>query len=108
MVHRRHVDQKTSGQRDVAGDARAFFADWFFGDLDQNLLAFFEKIRDLRQVLRLLTAEAPATSTRAAKASSARAVTIKRRTSSALGVGGGCCRSSNLGTHIDGSSTLDF
>ena len=41
MVDRRHVDQETSGQRDVAGDARAFLADWLFGNLHQDFLTFF-------------------------------------------------------------------
>ena len=41
VIHRGHVHQKAAGQRDVAGDAGALFADWFFGDLNQNFLAFF-------------------------------------------------------------------
>ena len=48
VVHRRHEDQETARQRDVAGDARAFLADRLLGDLHQNFLAFFQQISDLR------------------------------------------------------------
>src|SRR5260221_4822660 len=44
MFHRRHVNQKAARQGDVRSDARAFLGDWLFGDLDQNLLAFFQEI----------------------------------------------------------------
>ena len=50
VVHRRHVDQKTSGQRDVTGNARAFFADRFLGNLDQDFLPFFQQVADLRDL----------------------------------------------------------
>src|SRR5262249_4808699 len=59
VIHRRHVDQETSGQRDMAGYARAFLADRLFRDLHQYLLTLFEQIADLRQVLRGVPAEAP-------------------------------------------------
>src|SRR3984885_4424568 len=48
MVHRGHVDQETTRQRDVAGNARAFLADRFFRDLHQNFLAFLEQVADQR------------------------------------------------------------
>src|SRR6185437_1824495 len=109
VVHGRHVNQKTSRQRDVAGDASAFFTDGFLGDLYKNFLAFLQKISDLRQVLRLLTAEAPTSpSARAPKPSATRAVTVSCRTSSALGVSGCCCRSSNFDAHINRPIPLDF
>ena len=63
MVHRRHVDQEPSRQRDVAGDARAFLADGFLGNLHQDFLALLEQIADLRNLLRLATREAATTST---------------------------------------------
>src|SRR6267154_4195073 len=39
MVDRGHVHQEAAGQRDVAGDARAFFAERLLGDLDDDVLA---------------------------------------------------------------------
>src|SRR5438876_9024798 len=48
MVHRRHEDEEASGQGDVAGDARAFLRHGFLGDLDEDLLAFFQQFIDLR------------------------------------------------------------
>jgi len=47
VIHRRHVHQEPSGQRDVAGDARAFLADRLLGDLHQDLLPFLEQVGDL-------------------------------------------------------------
>ena len=61
VIHRRHVNQKTSGQRDVTGNARAFFADRLLGDLHQDFLAFFEQISDQRCRLDLIAAEAAST-----------------------------------------------
>ena len=43
MVHRRHIDQVTSGKRNVRGDARAFLAERFFRNLYQDLLPFPEQ-----------------------------------------------------------------
>src|SRR5216684_2378383 len=68
VVHGRHVNQKAAGQRDVAGDARAFLAHRLFGDLDEDLLAFFQKLGDLRLRARVLAtppAGKPATATTA-------------------------------------------
>ena len=48
VIDRRHVNEKTSRQGNVAGDARALFANRFFGDLHQNFLALLQKISDLR------------------------------------------------------------
>src|SRR2546422_7997285 len=39
VIHGGHVHQETPGQRNVAGDARAFLAEGFLGDLDDDLLA---------------------------------------------------------------------
>src|SRR5665213_732189 len=46
VLERRHVDHVAAGQRDVRGDARAFGAEGFFGDLDDDFLAFFQQIAD--------------------------------------------------------------
>jgi len=40
----RHVDDEASRQRDVGRDARAFLAEGFFGDLDDDFLTFFEEV----------------------------------------------------------------
>src|SRR5216684_3639352 len=39
VIDRRHVHQEAAGQRDVAGDARAFLAERLLGDLDDDVLA---------------------------------------------------------------------
>ena len=64
----RHVDQETSGQRDVRRDARAFLGDRLFGDLDQYLLAFTEQVRDCG----LMTIAARLSASRAVRASGVR------------------------------------
>src|SRR6266849_1909925 len=46
VIHGGHVHQEAPGQRDVAGDARAFFAEGFLGDLDDDLLARAEHFGD--------------------------------------------------------------
>ncbi len=38
----RHVDEKAAGERDVAGDARAFFAEWLLGNLHHDVLTGFQ------------------------------------------------------------------
>src|SRR5260370_13966673 len=38
-MNRRHVDEEAARQGDVAGDARALFAERLLGDLDDDLLA---------------------------------------------------------------------
>src|SRR6185369_7552804 len=50
VFDRRHVNQKPARQRDVRRNARAFFSDWLFRDLDQNLLAFAQEVGDRRLV----------------------------------------------------------
>src|SRR5207253_7993877 len=60
VIHRRHVDEEASRQRDMTGDARAFLADWLFGDLYQDFLAFLQQIGDQGQVLGLGAAETAA------------------------------------------------
>src|SRR5262249_61683799 len=47
VVHGRHVDQITSGQRDVAGNTRSLFAHGLFGDLHQNFLTFLQQLGNL-------------------------------------------------------------
>src|SRR5215469_9271979 len=59
VIHGRHVDQKSSRQSNMAGNARALLADGLFRDLHKDLLPFFQQVCDLGQILRLLTAEAP-------------------------------------------------
>ena len=49
MIDGRHVHQETAGQRDVRGDARAFLAERFLGDLYDDFLAFAQKVADRRQ-----------------------------------------------------------
>ena len=49
VIDRGHVNQKASGQRDVAGDARAFFAERFLGDLDDD---FFARLQHFGNQLR--------------------------------------------------------
>ena len=48
MIDRGHVDEKASGQRDVAGNPRAFFSHRFFRYLDKYFLAFLQQIADGR------------------------------------------------------------
>ena len=53
MIERRHIDQKASGKRDVAGDARALFAERLLGDLDDDFLALLQHVRDELRTARL-------------------------------------------------------
>src|SRR3954454_19612595 len=46
VMDRGHINQIASGQRNVAGDARAFLRDGLFGNLDQTLLAFRRQVPD--------------------------------------------------------------
>ena len=46
VFERRHVDHVAAGQRDVRGDARALLAQRLLGDLNDDLLAFFEQVAD--------------------------------------------------------------
>ena len=46
VIERRHVHQVAARQRDVAGDARAFLAERFLGDLHDNFLALLEHVRN--------------------------------------------------------------
>jgi hypothetical protein len=58
-MHGRHVNQEAAGKRDVARDARAFFAERFFGDLDDYILTGFEHFgNELRAARRAGTLEA--------------------------------------------------
>ena len=45
-MNRRHVNKKTARQSNVAGDARAFFAEGFLSDLDDDVLASFQHFGD--------------------------------------------------------------
>ena len=47
VIDRRHADQVTTRQTDVAGEAGALGRDRVFGDLNDDLLTFFEKILDI-------------------------------------------------------------
>ena len=54
VIDRGHVDQEAAGQRDVAGDARALFAQRLLGDLHDDFLAGLQHFGDqLRAALRL-------------------------------------------------------
>ena len=46
VVNRWHVDQEAAGQRDVACDARAFLAEGLLGDLDDDVLAGLQHLRN--------------------------------------------------------------
>ena len=46
VVKRGHVNEEASRQCDVAGDARAFFAQRLFRDLDDDFLALLQHVRD--------------------------------------------------------------
>ena len=56
VVDRGHVDQEAAGQGDVAGDARALFAQRLLGDLDDDFLAglqhFGDELRPARRLWR--------------------------------------------------------
>ena len=71
VIHRRHVDEEASRQRDVAGDARALLADRLFGDLHQNFLTFLQQVGDQGQVLGLGAAETAAASSTPAETAAA-------------------------------------
>src|SRR5271169_1543896 len=54
VIQCRHVNQKAPGQCDVAGDARAFFAQRFLRDLYDYFLALLQHVRDQLRATRLL------------------------------------------------------
>ena len=56
VIDRRHVHEKAAGQRDVAGDARAFFAERLLGDLHDDFLARLEHFGDQLRAARGLLA----------------------------------------------------
>src|SRR6185312_1054434 len=55
VVQRRHIDQVAPRQRHVTGDAGALFAEWLFGDLDDDFLALLQQLRNQLRSSRLLT-----------------------------------------------------
>src|SRR6266852_6196877 len=46
VVDGRHIHKEAPGQRDVAGDTRAFLAERLLGDLDDNVLAGLQHLRN--------------------------------------------------------------
>ena len=94
MVDRRHIHKETARQRNVAGNARAFFPNGLFGDLHQNFLAFLEQVGDQGNVLRLVAPEAAATS------ATPSTVAIECRTRRALCIRCSRCGSTHFGTGI--------
>src|SRR5581483_3755434 len=70
VIHRRHINQKASRQRDVAGDAGALFADGLLCDLDEDFLPFFQQVGDFRSrsALDVAAGAHPASATAAAAA----------------------------------------
>ena len=48
VFERRHVDHEAAGQGDVRSDARALLAQRLLGDLNDDLLAFFQQVGDGR------------------------------------------------------------
>ena len=105
MVHRWHVDQEAPGQSDMAGDACAFLADGLLGNLNQNLLSFFQQVADQRDGRRFAASETTSSSstTTAATITTSAFVpwTLKARTLRPLGVSSGRGWGSNLGPGID-------
>src|SRR6266702_1943740 len=63
VIHGRHVHKEAARKGDVACDAGAFLANWFLGDLDQNLLPFLQQFADERQGTRLLAGTHPSSTT---------------------------------------------
>ena len=53
VIDRGHVDEEAAGQRDVAGDARALFAERLFCDLDDDFLARLQHFRNQLRAARL-------------------------------------------------------
>src|SRR5260370_17198039 len=57
VMNRRHVNEETTRQSDVAGDARALFAERLLGDLDDDVLASLQHFgNELRAARRAGTA----------------------------------------------------
>src|SRR6185369_9771370 len=79
MIHRWHVHQEAAGQRDVAGDAGAFLADRFLGNLNQNLLPFLEQVGDQRHVALFIAAGAASTTATASAATLGPAIVSRTR-----------------------------
>src|ERR1041385_193972 len=90
VVHRGHVNQIAAGQSDVAGDARTFFCNRLFGNLDQNFLALLEQIADCRHLPRRLMTRPSAHGTPPAPA--AAAATVLRSAVATLLVARRCLR----------------
>src|SRR5262249_20118798 len=53
VIESRHVYKVATGERDVAGDARAFLAQGLLGDLNDDFLALLEHVGDERHAARL-------------------------------------------------------
>ncbi len=53
VIERGHVHQVAPGQRDVAGDARAFLAERLFGDLHDDFLPLLEHVGNQLRAARL-------------------------------------------------------
>src|SRR5690349_8344265 len=103
VIHGRHVNQKTPRQRDVAGDASTLLADRLLGNLHQDLLAFFQKVGDQWNVLRLATSLEALPPT--ASSSSA---AIESRPRGTLRVSRRSRRGANFYPRIDGSIPARF
>src|SRR5688500_15753990 len=50
MLDGRHIDEETSRQRNVRGDARAFLGNRLLRDLDQYFLTFTQEVGDCRLI----------------------------------------------------------
>src|SRR5262245_34311830 len=48
VFHRGHINQETAWQSDMRSDPCSLLCNWFFGNLDQYLLAFAQQIRNCR------------------------------------------------------------
>jgi hypothetical protein len=76
-VHGRHVNQEASGKRDVTRDARALFAEWLFGDLDNDILTGFEHLGNELRSARRAGASALVSAVTALMASATGAATLE-------------------------------
>src|SRR5580692_8923251 len=91
-MNRRHIDQEAAGERDVAGDARALFAERFLGDLDDDILAGFQHFaaelrtaRRARMAMTTIVARTTGTAGTAFESRTARAAAVWTTVTTAVG-----------------------
>ena len=106
VVHGRHVDQESSRQRNVAGDARTLLTYGFLRNLHQDFLAFLEKIGNERCGLSLEVAARAKTAT--TPATTAAATTIPCWTWGRLLISGSAGRRTNFGASVHRAVAASF